>query len=266
MNRHTAKITYAEAGAGAGAAPLICLHGIGGDTQSFRPQLDGLGDGLRVIAWNMPGYGGSAPLPETNFAALSAALCQFMDDLGIKRAHIAGQSIGGMVAQDFALRFPERAASLILIGTTPAFGGRDESFKQAFLEARLGPLDAGATMAELAASSAADIVGPIAGPHVIESVARSMASVPEATYRDILACLVTFNRRDDQQDIGQPCCLIAGSHDRNAPARTMEKMAARLPDAEYHCIEGAGHMINLEAPERCNGIIRAFLTAHDDRI
>ena len=263
--KRAADITYAEAGtsqeAGPGGAPIICLHGIGGDTESFRPQLDGLGDRRRVIAWNMPGYGGSAPLAETTFETLSEALARFMDALGLTQAHIVGQSIGGMIAQDFALRFPDRALSLILIGTTPAFGGRDETFKRAFLDARLKPLDAGATMAELAASSAPDIVGPIASPEIIQSVARSMAGVPIETYRTILECLVTFNRRDDQGNIRQPCCLIAGTDDKNAPAKTMEKMAGRLPDARYHLIEGAGHMINMEAPDQCNRIIEDFISA-----
>lgn len=261
MNQ-AAGIHYGEAGpaaAGASDVPIICLHGIGGDIESFRPQLDGLSDDFRVLSWNMPGYGQSVALEETTFETLSQALAAFMDALSIRKAHIVGQSIGGMVAQDFALRFPDRAASLVLIGTTPAFGGRDESFKEAFLAARLGPLDAGQSMLELATSSAPEIVGPIASEEVITSVAKSMAGVPDATYRAILKCLVTFNRRDDQENIHQPVCLIAGSHDKNAPARTMEKMAGKLPDARYHLIEGAGHMINLEAADESNEIIRTFI-------
>ncbi|MDA7599655.1 alpha/beta fold hydrolase, partial [Alphaproteobacteria bacterium] len=65
-----------------------------------------------------------------DFAVLSDALIVFMDALGIVRAHLAGQSIGGMIAQETAIRYPDRIASLVLIATVPAFGGRDDSFKQ----------------------------------------------------------------------------------------------------------------------------------------
>ena len=261
--KRAAGIVYEETGSEFGTAPILCLHGIGGDTESFRPHLDGLGGKSRVIAWNMPGYGGSEPLAEITFETLSLALAGFMDALQIDRAHLVGQSIGGMIAQDFALRFPGRVASLVLIGTTPAFGGRDDTFKDAFLKARLGPLESGATMAHLAAFSAPDIVGPIADEAVIDSVARSMAAVPIETYRAVLECLVTFNRRDDQANLRQPACLIAGTHDKNAPAKTMQKMASRLPDARYHLIDGAGHMINLEAPDQCNRIIDDFVASLD---
>lgn len=261
-----ADIVYDEAGPTTGEAPpLLCLHGIGGDTGSFGPQLEALADRFRVIAWAMPGYGGSAALAETRFETLSAAAIRLMDALQIETVHLAGQSIGGMIAQDMALRYPDRIASLILIGTTPSFGGRDDTFKTEFLDARLKPLDAGLTMPELAERFVPDIVGPIADETAIASATRSMAAVPPETYRTIMRCLVTFNRRDDLADITQPCCLIAGSHDRNAPPRTMEKMAAKLPHAVFHLIDGAGHLINLEAPDACNALIRDFLTSIEER-
>lgn len=248
-----AGIDYDEAGAG---APVICLHGIGGSADSFAPQRGALPG--RVIAWSMPGYRGSPPDTLT-FEALVARLFGFMDALGIEAAHLVGQSIGGMVAMEAAARAPERVRSLGLIGTTPSFGGRDPSFAEAFLKARLGPLDRGQTMAEMAVESAPAICGRGASADVVEAVRAPMAAVPEATWRAVLECLVTFNRRDDLAAMTMPACLIAGSEDRNAPARTMEKMAEKMPDAEYHLIEGAGHMINQEAPEAVNAVLSDFL-------
>lgn len=252
-----AGITYEQNGEG--AVPLICLHGIGGNADSFRPQLDELSDCMRVISWNMPGYGGSEPLPKMTFEALAASLATFMNALGLEVAHIAGQSIGGMIAQEFALRFSQRVVSLSLIATTSAFGGRDESFKTEFLKARLKPLDEGRSMADLAPEFVPQIVGSKASDSAIDAAVQSMASVPEESYRSVVTCLVTFNRFADTPAINQAACLIAGSQDRNAPARTMEKMAARMPIAEFHLIEGAGHLVNLEAPEATNAILRHFL-------
>ena len=243
---------------GTGAVPVICLHGIGGDAGSFAPQLESLGNSMRVISWNMPGYGGSDPMPDMTFARLAEALRDLMDGLGLETAHVMGQSIGGMIAQEFALRFPERVVSLVLIATTPAFGGRDDSFKTEFLKARLAPLDEGKTMAELAPVFVPQIVGPGTSEAAIAAAVRSMAAVPEDSYRSVMNCLVTFNRRDDLLGIGQPTCLIAGSEDQNAPARTMARMAEQIPHAEFHQIDGAGHLVNLEAPEPTNAILRTF--------
>ena len=79
--------------------PVLCLHGIGGDHTSFADQLAQLGE-RRVIAWNMPGYGGSDPMVQMDFAALSGAVIALLDELGIEDVHLVGQSIGGMIAQE----------------------------------------------------------------------------------------------------------------------------------------------------------------------
>jgi pimeloyl-ACP methyl ester carboxylesterase len=181
-----------------------------------------------------------------------------MDALGLDRAHLMGQSIGGMVAMEFAARQPDRVKSLALIGTTPSFGGRDESFREEFLKARLAPLAGGMTMVEMAKGAAKAVTGPDATVEVIAAVERPMAAVSPETWRAILECLVTFNRRDDLAAMVMPACLIAGTHDQNAPARTMEKMAEKMTAAEYHLIARAGHMINQEAPEEVNAILTDF--------
>ena len=248
-------IEYQTAGTG---EPVVCLHGIGGDATSFDPQLSGL-DGYQVIAWNMPGYGQSKPLAEpSNFENLSMALSEFLNALGFSRVHLVGQSIGGMLALEHACRRSDQVGSLTLIGTTPRFGGKDDSFKSEFLKARLSPLDAGKTMAEIAAISAPKLVGPDVGVDVVKSVQEPLSRVPEKTWRDILNCLVTFDRNEDLPAIAHAACVVAGSHDANAPSKTMAKMAARLPKSQFHEIQGAGHMINQELSLEFNKIATAF--------
>ena len=56
-----------------------------------------------------------------------------------------------------------------------------------------------------------------------------------------------------------PACLIAGENDTNAPHRTMQKMAEKMPNAEFHLIEKAGHLVNLETPQETNAIVENFL-------
>jgi len=270
-----AGLEYDFAGEG---PPVLCLHGIGGGVESFRPQLDdasavaGIGGsparagtpaglmGFRVIAWNMPGYGaGEAGNWPPTFGSLSASLGELIDALGYGPVSLVGHSIGGMVALEHTLGRPEQVTSLVLVATTPGFGGRDDSFGDAFLKARLAPLDAGMGMAGMARDAARRIVGPSASSETVASVEKPMAAVSERTWRGILECLVTFDRRECLGCVTRPCCLIAGGHDGSAPARTMERMAARLPNAEFHMIERAGHMVNQEAPMEVNRIIGRFL-------
>lgn len=254
-----AGIDYAENGEG---PPVIFLHGIGGGDASFSDQLKAF-SGFRTIAWNMPGYGGSeTQVWPPSFESLSQALGAFIEALALPAVHLVGHSIGGMVALEHTIRQPDQVATLSIIGSTPSFGGRDESFKEVFLKARLAPLEKGKTMQQMAVEAAPGLVGPNADDDCLDAVAAPMAKVSEGTWRGILQCLVTFNRRDDLGSVAQPCCLIAGEHDQNAPSRTMEKMAEKLADAEYHLIAGAGHMINQEAPDQTNAILQDFLRKH----
>lgn len=248
--------SYTEQGDG---PPLVCLHGIGGDDRGFAAQLAGLSDACRVIAWNMPGYRTSAPLPALTFPGLVAALTDFLDLMALPRVTLIGHSIGGMLAQEAALTSPDRIDRLVLIGTTPAFGGRDPSFAQAFLKARLAPLDAGQTMADMAAEAAPHLTGPGATPAIHAAVAQTIADTPEPVWRAILTCLTTFNRRADLPRITQPCLLISGGHDANAPPKTMARMAEILPNATHINMASAGHMIQIEAPDQVNTAIRQFL-------
>ena len=258
---NAADIAFLVAGSpsGPGKPPLICLHGIGGDATSFMPQLRGLAKSRRVLSWNMPGYGASAPLADMDFASLCDRLCAGLDALRIEQAVFVGQSIGGMIAQEMAIRHPQRVAGLVLIATVSAFGGRDDSFRDSFLAARLAPLDKGVSMAKLAEEAIPAVLGPAADNNTRRDAIAAMAAIPESAYRQVLATLVTFNRREDQHRITCPCCLIAGAADDNSPARVMEKMAAGLPHATFHIVENAGHLVNSEAGDACNAIIADFI-------
>ena len=249
-------LTYTEAGTG--PRTLLCLHGIGSDASSFHHQV-GAFEGWRVVAWDMPGYGGSeARMNPPDFAHLSERLGAFVEGLG-SEVHLLGHSIGGMIALDHALRRPDQVASLVLVATTPRFGGRDDSFRDAFLKARLGALDAGQTMAGMAARTAPHLVGPDTPAEEIAHIERGLAAVPVETWRGILRCLVTFDRAGDLGAVTCPAMAVSGSVDTNAPAATVEKMAARLPGARYRDMPGTGHMPHQEMPQTFNALLAAFL-------
>ncbi|MBX2835406.1 MAG: alpha/beta hydrolase [Gammaproteobacteria bacterium] len=238
---------------------LVCLHGIGGDDASFLPQMHSLSDLYRVVSWNMPGYRQSRPLKQYSFDTLCTRLIELLNALDVQKAHLMGQSIGGMLAQELYHTQPQRVKSLVLIATTSAFGGSDDSFEEAFLEARLKPLDQGVSMSELAQTAIPAIVGSRCTPAAVQAAIESMQELSVQTYREILRCLVTFNRRTELPLIRCPVCLIAGSEDSNSPARTMKKMADQLPHSEFHVIEGAGHLVNLECAGKTNSLVKKFL-------
>ncbi len=250
-------VTYESRGAGPDA--IVLLHGIGGDARSFASQLDALVSLRRAIAWNMPGYAGSPSAASLSFADLAGALADLLDRLNIERADLFGHSIGGMVALEFAATNPERVRSLILCATTPAFGGKDPAFAEQFLKARLAPLDAGKSMAELAQAAIPAVIGEGADAAGVALIQQSMSEIPVDAYRTAIRCLVTFDRRASLPSIEAPALLIAGERDTNAPARTMQKMAETMPNARYVEIKGAGHLLPNERPGEINRLVADFL-------
>jgi 3-oxoadipate enol-lactonase len=239
---------------------LLFLHGIGGDAECFRPQLTYFGRSFRAIAWNMPGYGETPLLPHTTFPALADAVAALLDARGIARVHLVGHSLGGMIAQEFAVRHPGSLASLTLSGTTAAFGRPDGDFQRDFIRQRLAPLEAGKAMADLATRLVGGLVGPTPDPNGMAIALASMSRVPPETYRAALECLVGFDRRDALPHIAVPTLLIAGGADTTAPATVMERMAAKIPGARFVTIPGAGHLANLEQPAAFNRVLEEFLS------
>lgn len=249
-------VRHVEAGSG---EPVLFLHGVGGDAASWAPQIAAFSEKFRAIAWDMPGYGGSPSIEPMTFPALADSLLGLLDGLGLGRVHLVGHSMGGMVAQEFAAARPERAATLVLSATSPAFGRPDGDFQKRFVEARIAPLENGCTMADLADEMVETMMGPDADAGGVAIARRSMAGVPEATYRAAIACLAGFDRRDALAGYRMPVLALAGETDANAPAPMMEKMASRIPGAEYVCMAGTGHLGNLENPAAFNDAVERFL-------
>jgi len=117
------------------------------------------------------------------------------------------------------------------------------------------------SMRQIAEAAIPAIVGQNVDAHLIDMAIDSMAGIHADVYRDVLRCLVTFDRRTSWQTIDCPLLLIAGSKDTNAPAATMKKMADKVPQAAYHELAGAGHLVNLEKGEEFNNIVRCFLSS-----
>jgi 3-oxoadipate enol-lactonase len=250
-----------EAAGEPGATPLIFLHGIGGAARAWRQQLATFGDRFRAIAWDMPGYGGSAPLASVSIAALADALQQFIGQIGAVRPILVGHSIGGMIVQKWLVQWPELSRAVVLAQTSPAFGRADGDWQKSFIAARLGPLDRGETMKSLAPSLVGELVGDDPDPKGMELARECMASVPEASYRAMMLALIGFDQRNTLKDISVPTLLLSGSRDNNAPAPMMAKTATYIPAAEYVELAGVGHLANLERPDAFDEALGRFLNS-----
>jgi 3-oxoadipate enol-lactonase len=245
--------------AGKGPVPLVFLHGIGSDSSCFAREVARFGQQRHAVAWDAPGYGASAFPDRFDWATLAEAVKVLLDYLGAPTAIIYGHSMGGMVAQEFAARYPERLAALALVGTTPAFGSRDGNFEKEFLGKRLAPLDEGRTLADLAPELVKVMIGDHPSAAGLATAKAATSRLSPDTYRAALKNLVGFDRKGDLARIAVPTLVLAGEKDPNAPARTMKRMAETIKGAAYREIPGCGHLINLEQPEAHDAILDEFL-------
>jgi 3-oxoadipate enol-lactonase len=248
-----------EAAGDPGAIPVIFLHGIGGAARAWRQQLATFGGRFRAIAWDMPGYGGSAPLASVSIAALAEAFQQFIEQINATSPVLVGHSIGGMIVQKWLAQSSKLARAVVLAQTSPAFGKADGDWQKSFITARLGPLDRGETMVSLAPSLVKELVGDDPDPSGMELARACMASVPEASYRAMMLALIGFDQRNTLKDISVPTLLLSGSKDNNAPAPMMAKMATYIPSAEYVELADVGHLANLERPDAFDQAVGGFL-------
>jgi 3-oxoadipate enol-lactonase len=242
--------------------PLAFLHGIGGAARAWRAQLEFFGDRYRAVAWDMPGYGGSAPLAAVSISSLADALHDFLQQVGATKPILVGHSIGGMIVQQLLATNSDIAGAAVLAQTSPAFGKPDGDWQKTFLDARLGPLDRGETMVSLAPILVRELVGDDPDPGGMELARDCMASVPEATYRATMLALMGFDQRSALGSIAVPTLVLSGSKDKNAPAAMMAKMASYIPSAKYVELQGAGHLVNLERPATFNAALDRFLNAY----
>lgn len=242
------------------AQAVVFLHGIGGAARIWAPQVASFAAaGFRPVALDLPGYGARPPVEHMDFETLAGDVEAAIARLDLDHPILVGHSMGGMVAQTALRRRPDHYCAAVLSGTSPAFGDPTGEFQKKFVADRLGPLDAGRTMAELAPAMVEAISGPAPDPAGRKLAIDTIAATSERTYRAAVHCLVGFDERANLARIAIPVLCLAGEHDRLAPAAMMERMAARIPGARYVRLVGVGHLPNVEAPTAFDAAIFDFL-------
>jgi pimeloyl-ACP methyl ester carboxylesterase len=260
-----ARISYLEAGHG---IPFVLLHGIGSAAHSWRHQLAGLAGRFRVIAWNAPGYSQSTPLDSEMPTAddYAAALLEFLDVLGVRRFHLAGHSLGALMAVRFAALHPDRLLSLTLSSIAIGHAKLASEERARLLQSRLDDV------ATLGARAMAEkrgprLLGPEATPTMQQAVIDTMAQVQMPGYGQAARML---SGGDALADIARlsttlPVQIVYGDADVITPPAANLKAAAICPLAPVYVLSGAGHALYLEKPERFTAILADFAEAHDER-
>jgi pimeloyl-ACP methyl ester carboxylesterase len=246
----------------AAAPAVVFLHGIGGSARGWAPQAASFAKaGFDPVPLDLPGYGARPAVESMTFEDLAADVEVVIDRQELQRPILVGHSMGGMIAQTLLRRRPDGYRAAVLVGTSPAFGNPEGDFQKQFVAARLAPLESGKTMPELAPEIVDGMMGPSPEAQGRALAIDLMGATPASTYRAAVLCLVHFDERANLGNIRCPVLCLAGEHDRNAPAPMMERMAAKIPGAQYLCLPGMGHLPNLEAPQAFDKTVLNFLTS-----
>lgn len=242
------------------AQAVLFMHGIGGAGRVWAGQVASFrAAGFAPLAPDLPGYGVRPPVTAMDFESLAEDAEALLARHHARRPVLVGHSMGGMIAQTMLRRRPDAYAAAVLACTSPAFGNADGDFQRAFVAARLDPLDAGKTMAELAPTLVDHIMGSARHWAGRALAVEIMSNVPADTYRAAVRALVAFDERANLARIAIPVLCVAGATDPNAPPRVVERMARHIPGARYVCLPGVGHLPNLEAPAAFDAAVLAFL-------
>lgn len=253
------RVHVLEAGAG---EPLVLLHGIAGSVASWAPLVPTLARTRRIVALDLPGFGRSEPLEgAVRTGALADAVAATLDVLGVLRAGVVGQSLGGIVALHLALARPDLVASLVAISAGYAFAIPPEGdpARQGHVPGTLHLL-APASPADAATLLALVLDDPAraANPAAIDEVFRAHAATAPACN----ALVASFGRREDALDgrlerVRVPTLVVAGASDRFTPPSLSARVAAAIPGARLAVIAHAGHAPVAERPAEVLALVEA---------
>jgi pimeloyl-ACP methyl ester carboxylesterase len=257
---------------------VLLIHGLGATKASFYDTAAVLSrEGYRVHALDLPGFGSSSKPATAPYTArwFADSVIALMDRLSIDRAHIVGNSMGGRVALEVALREPERVGALALLCPAVAFVKRGyhpivraARPELAFLPHRFRRTMVSSTFRGLFHDP--DALDPYVSDVVVDEFQRLYAS-PSARFAFLSAARNIYLDRPFGRhgfyprlaDLERPALFVWGSHDTLIPPGFKRHVAEWLPRAEQIVLDGCGHVPQVERTDQTNGLIRRFFAQAD---
>lgn len=256
-------LSYYDRGEGPG---LVLIHGMFGDFLDWEPVLEPLGASQRVIAVDLPGFGGSSkPRREYSGEFFVASLHEFFRQLPLKKFILAGNSFGGQIAMLYALEHPESVSKLVLVNS----GGfrKHTAAEKAMLEARFSER----VLAGLA-PSINEILFSTVFSRTSENSKRYLAKqngkLQRADYPAYAYALASSIRLslatylvDRLAELRAPTLLVWGEKDQVLPVAQAELALTQLRRGELKTIPGCGHAPQLECPAEFLRSVQPFLSS-----
>ena len=255
------RLEYTDEGAG---TPIVLLHAFPLNRTMWEPQITPFSAGLRTIAIDLRGHGGSGhgPTPYT-LEELATDIKSLLDHLNIQEAIFVGLSMGGYILMAFYRLYPDRVKALVLADTRAQADTPD---------GRAGRLGMIRTAETQGTNAIADIMMPRllsahtmkTDPELVRKVRRMILHNPVET---IVADLRAMAERPDSVslliNIARPTLLLVGELDQATPPSDARLMAERIPNAQLAILPGAAHLSNLEVPEAFNQSVLSFVEGID---
>lgn len=237
------------------APPLVLGPSLGTSLAVWDSQVKALARDHRVIRWDLPGHGGSAPSlvgEQTTMAELADLVLALADHLGLDRFAYAGISIGAAVGVHLAVHRPERVASLAAICSSADFGDPQPWRERAAKVRREGT-------GFLAASAAVRWFTPAySGGDALAALIADQRAADPIAYAACCDALAAYDLRSELDRITAPVLVVSGRQDAALPLSHARELADGIAGAGLIEIPGAGHL----APVECPGAVLAALRGH----
>jgi pimeloyl-ACP methyl ester carboxylesterase len=232
------------------------------DSRTWRPQLEALSDEFTLLAWDAPGCGESFDPPgDYGLGGYADCLASFIAAQGLERPHVLGLSLGSALALELFRRHPAVPRSLVLASAYAGWAGSlgrevAEQRREIFLR------DAERSPDRVVSDFNKTLFMDSVPSQVVAEFAAVAREFRPAGLRAMGHALADADLRDVLPLVDVPTLLIYGDADQRSPVSPVgEALHAGIPGSKLVVLEGPGHVVNLEAPERFNDEVRAFLRA-----
>ena len=233
--------------------PVVLIHGLFGQPSNWATIMDALADRYWLHAPQLPiAYQPGRRADDFDaFQVLTESVVEYMDECGIERATVGGNSLGGQVAIDLCLRHPERAERLVLTGSAGLF------------ERDLGTNGMPRVDREWIRHKAAEVFHDVR--HLTEEMVDQLEEMlADRAYRRFMLRVAkatrAYNVRAELGRLTLPTLIVWGQNDQITPPDVAEEFANELPDARLVFLENCGHAPPIEQPEPFSRILGDFLS------